>query len=230
MTNSIEYLLQPEPGSEQSLALLQLRISESGSMYIIHKAITKQLHEKRQGSANCKSRSEVRGGGRKPWKQKGTGRARAGSSRSPLWRGGGVIFGPKAKKYSQKVNKKERQLAVRNMLFNKKDVTFSVHSSLFDFREPKTKLLTERIAKLNIDKTEKILIIMAKKNKNACLASRSLSNIEIIAANQLNLLSIIKAKYILVEINAAKIITEVYNGSGKTKRVAEANQKANSNR
>lgn len=212
MTSSINYSIQNAQQSKDGLLSIKLRISESGGMYVVHKAVTKQLTEKRQGSANCKTRSEVRGGGKKPWKQKGTGRARAGSNRSPLWRGGGVIFGPKTKKYQQKINKKERQLAIRNMLYNKQDFTSSISSELLDIDKPKTKIFIDNIKKLHIEPTEKILIIVVKKTRNACLASRNLSNIEIIGANQLNLLSIIKAKWILIEKNSMDIIADIYNG------------------
>lgn len=212
MKDDIEYIIQAPQEIKKELCPMRLRVSKLNSMHVVHKAIIKQLNGRRQGSANCKTRSEVRGGGKKPWKQKGTGKARAGSNRSPLWRGGGVIFGPKAKNYSQKVNKKERQLAMRNMLFNKQDFTLAVEPTFLNLDKPKTRLLISNIAKLNIDKTEKILFIMAKKNRNVYLAARNLSNVEIITADQLNLLSIIKAKYILADASAIKIITETYNG------------------
>lgn len=212
MISRIKYSIQNAEKLKENLPSVNLKVSESGNMHIVHKAITKQLHKKRQGSASCKSRSEVSGGGKKPWKQKGTGKARAGSNRSPLWKGGGVIFGPKTKKYNQKVNKKECQLAIRNMLFNKQNSTFAIKNSLLNLDQPKTKLLLKSIKQLNIETGNRILIIMAKKEKNVLLAARNLKNIEIIAADQLNLLSIIKTKLILIEINAIKIVADTYNG------------------
>lgn len=211
MANNIEYQIESLKKSEEKHTI-QLSVSEKNQMYTIHKAAIKQLHEQRQGNANSKTRSEIRGGGRKPWKQKGTGRARAGSIRSPLWRGGGVVFGPKVKKYTQKINKKERQLAIRNMLYNKKDFTFAIDQSFLEFKEPKTKFFIQNIKKININYNKKILIIMSQKKINTYLTTKNLQNIEIIAANQLNLLSIIKAKYILIEIDAIKIIQTLYNG------------------
>lgn len=211
MTQSVDYSVQDAQKPTEDLSSISLRISKSGSMYVIHKVVTKQLTEKRQGSAHCKTRSEVRGGGKKPWKQKGTGRARAGSSRSPLWRGGGIIFGPRTKQYHQKVNKKERRLAIRNLLFNKKDFTRNIQSDLLQLKSPKTKVLIENIEKINIQATENILIVAAKKNQNTYLASRNLKNVEIIAANQINLLSIIKAKWVLIEADSMKIIADTYN-------------------
>ena len=97
---------------------ISFRVSDSSPKYLIHKAIVIQDRNRRQGTASCKTRSEVRGGGRKPWKQKGTGQARSGSSNSPLWNGGGVTFGPKPKSYSKKINIKERQLALSTAFYN----------------------------------------------------------------------------------------------------------------
>lgn len=204
MANHIKYQIK---SLQQESKLIQVRISESNAMYSIHRLAVQQLHEQRQGNANCKTRSEVRGGGKKPWKQKGTGKARAGSIRSPLWRGGGVIFGPKTKIYKQKINKKEKLLGINNLLYNKKDFTIAVDSSFLALNEPKTKVFLQKINILNISKTTKLLIIMAKKNLNTYLATRNLKNIEIISAKDLNLLSIIKAEHILIENNAIDIIT-----------------------
>ena len=212
MTNSVQYSIQKAKQADKELTSIELRISATRSMYVVHKAVTKQLKEKRQGGANCKTRGQVQGGGRKPWKQKGTGRARAGSIRSPLWKGGGVIFGPKTKVYYQKINKKEKRLAIRNILFNKKNFTFLTEDGLFNFNTPKTKLLIRKIEDLNIHQREKILIILPKKNRYTLLAARNLSNIEIIAANHINPLSVIKAKYILIDMKALGIITDTYNG------------------
>merc|ERR1712106_688015 len=100
---------------------LNLSILENSGNYVVHKDINRQQLQQKQGTVSTKTRSEVRGGGRKPWRQKGTGRARAGSNRSPLWKGGGVIFGPKPKKVNLKLNKKERRLALQTLLYNKKD-------------------------------------------------------------------------------------------------------------
>lgn len=204
MVSNIQYQIQ---SLQQEPKLIQMRVSESNVMHSIHRLAVQQLHEQRQGNANCKTRSEVRGGGKKPWKQKGTGRARAGSIRSPLWRGGGVIFGPQTKRHKQKINKKEKKLAINNLLHNKKDFTIAINSSFLKLDEPKTKVFLQRINSLNIDKATKLLVIMAKKNSNIYLATRNLKYIEIIAAKHLNLLSIIKAKYILIENDAIDIIT-----------------------
>ena len=212
MTNKIQYKIKSSKELPEKQTLIQLSISESNPMYIIHKSIVQQLHKQRQGNANCKTRSEVKGGGKKPWKQKGTGKARAGSIRSPLWRGGGIIFGPKTKQYKSKINKKEKQLAISNLLYNKKDFTTAIGQSFFKLDEPKTKLFLQKIHELKLDNQAKFLIVIEKKDKNLYLATKNLKNIEIITANQLNSLSIIKAKYILIEINTIKTIQERYHG------------------
>jgi len=195
---------------QQEPQIIKLRVNETNAMYSIHRVVVQQLHQQRQGNANCKTRSEVKGGGKKPWKQKGTGRARAGSIRSPLWRGGGVIFGPKTKKYKLKVNKKEKNLAISNMLYNKKDSIISLKSSFLHIDKPKTKYLLNKLKDLNIPLSAKILIIMVKKNLNTYLATRNLINVEIIQVEQINLLSIIKAEYIIVEHDAINIINNRY--------------------
>ena len=180
-------------------------------MYIIHRALIKNQHEHRQGNANCKSRSQIRGGGRKPWKQKGTGKARAGSIRSPLWKGGGVIFGPKTKNYKKKLNKKESQLAIRNLLYNKKSQTIIVDQLDLPYKQPKTKLFLEIIKKLEINLNRKILLIVTSKHPNLYLSIRNIKNIEIIEANQININSLIHSDYIIMESKALDIIQKTYN-------------------
>ena len=212
MATDIEYQIQSSKELSNKPILMQLRINELNQMYIVHKSIVQQLHEHRQGNANCKTRSDVKGSGKKPWKQKGTGRARAGSIRSPLWRGGGVIFGPKTKKYHKKINQKEKQLAIRTLLYNKHNFTFAIDQKFLQFDKPKTQTFLQRIQKLGLDLNQKLLIIMCKKYKNTYLSTRNLTNVEIIAANQLNPLSIIKAKYLLIEIDAIKILQDIYKG------------------
>ena len=118
----VDCVIKNWQGEEVGQATLNLRVAkEESAKHIVHRSLRLQMANNRQGTASTKTRSEVRGGGRKPWRQKGTGRARAGSIRSPLWRGGGVIFGPKPKVVTHKLNKKEFQLALRTLLFNKRE-------------------------------------------------------------------------------------------------------------
>ena len=110
----VECVIQDWQGQEVGQASVDLKVAKpENASHIVHRALVRQMHNARQGTVSSKTRSEVRGGGRKPWRQKGTGRARAGSSRSPLWKGGGVIFGPKPRDFSVKMNRKERRLALR---------------------------------------------------------------------------------------------------------------------
>nr|QCI04034.1 ribosomal protein L4 [Antithamnionella ternifolia] len=196
---------------------VELKINDNiqKNMYIIHRTIQTQLSLNRLGNANTKTRSEIRGGGRKPWKQKGTGRARAGSIRSPLWRGGGVIFGPKTKEYASKINKKEKQLAIRILLHNKYSYTTVAQNLFNEISTPSTKKIIKILDNLgfNIKNKQKILIIVNDKTQPIYLSIRNLPNIDIISANNLNSLSLIKADKILLTIDALQTIETIYNGN-----------------
>nr|YP_009396032.1 ribosomal protein L4 [Dasya naccarioides]ARW65218.1 ribosomal protein L4 [Dasya naccarioides] len=191
---------------------LSIHESNQQQMYIIHRALIHQLNQNRQGNANTKTRSEVRGGGKKPWKQKGTGKARAGSIRSPLWRGGGVIFGPKNKTYTTKINRKEKQLAIRTLIYNKSKNTIVVNDLFDNLDKPNTKLANKELNKYsdNINKI-KTLIIIAKNNRTIYLSTRNLINMELITYNKINILSLIKADRIIITTDALNKIYEQYD-------------------
>lgn len=193
-----------------STYFLQLKILEKSGNYLIHKAFLRHLNSKKQSTASTKTRSEVRGGGRKPWRQKGTGRARAGSNRSPLWRGGGVIFGPKPKKKILKLNQKERQLALQTLLFNKKKNSLIIEDLETKNFEPKTKSFLKICKNCGIDWDQKILVIVSKKTKSLKLSTQNLKNIELISASNLNTFSLLKAKKILLTPMAIHDIKEIY--------------------
>nr|YP_010726595.1 ribosomal protein L4 [Hypnea edeniana]WCH54769.1 ribosomal protein L4 [Hypnea edeniana]WDY85070.1 ribosomal protein L4 [Hypnea edeniana] len=192
---------------------LKLKVNEYTGMYIIHRALLQQLNNKRQGTANTKTRSEVRGGGRKPWKQKGTGRARAGSIRSPLWKGGGTIFGPKYKNYNVKINKKEKNLALSNILYNKVKDTLVITDFTYNLKYPSTKLILQEINNLglNSNNNNNILIIVNKKEKNLYLSIRNLQNIELISVHQLNIFSLLKAQKLIITSSALNHLNKTYN-------------------
>ena len=198
---------------------LYFKLNENNNirMYIIHRAIQQQLNNRRYGNAHTKTRSEIRGGGRKPWKQKGTGRARAGSTRSPLWRGGGVIFGPRKTIYNSKINKKEKKLAIKSLLYNKYKQTTVINNLFINIDKPNTKILFNTLKQLGfcLNKTEKLLIIVNEKNKNIYLSIRNLSNIELIEVKNLNSLSIIKADKIILTNEALNKINQLYNDQNK---------------
>ena len=193
-----------------SICELQLKISEEQGNYLLHKDLLRHLNSQKQGTTSTKTRGEVRGGGRKPWKQKGTGRARAGSNRSPLWRGGGVIFGPKPKKILLKSNKKERQLALQTLLYNKKKKILVFQNFETDMKEKKTKSFLKICDNCNINLDQKILIIVSKKTIPLKLATQNLKTVELISSLNLNTFSLLKANQIILSSSALNDIKEVY--------------------
>jgi large subunit ribosomal protein L4 len=174
--------------------------------YIVHRALKTAANNKTQYTSSTKTKDEVRGGGRKPWKQKGTGRARSGSTRSPIWRGGGVTFGPRPKLIYSKINKKEKNLALTTLIYNKQS-QFLVFDNL-ELKDCKTVSFLKMFNKFNLQ--EKILIILTKPNKNLQLSLRNLNNFQYILANQLNLTEIAKANKIILDETAFEIIKETY--------------------
>nr|NP_043616.1 ribosomal protein L4 [Trieres chinensis]P49546.1 RecName: Full=Large ribosomal subunit protein uL4c; AltName: Full=50S ribosomal protein L4, chloroplastic [Trieres chinensis]CAA91648.1 50S ribosomal protein L4 [Trieres chinensis] len=191
---------------------LELNVLEKSGNYLIHKDILRHQSSQRQGTISTKTRSEVRGGGRKPWRQKGTGRARAGSSRSPLWKGGGVIFGPKPRKIILKLNKKERKLALQTLLYNKRNNISIIDNLETNLDLPKTKTFYSLCKNCEINLDQKILIIVGEKTIPLKLATRNIKNVELILASNLNTFSLLKAKQILMTPLAVKDIKEIYCG------------------
>ena len=189
---------------------LELNVLENTGNYLIHKDITRHQILGKQGTVSTKTRAEVRGGGRKPWRQKGTGRARAGSNRSPLWKGGGVIFGTKPKQVNFKLNQKERKLALQTLLYSNRKNLSVVEDLETSFISNKSKDLIEILKNLNLSLNDKLLIIVSTKTKAIRLSSRNLKNVELISASHLNTLSLIKAKNILLTVPALNDIKEIY--------------------
>jgi large subunit ribosomal protein L4 len=189
---------------------LQLNVLEDSGNYLLHKDLVRHLNSQKQGTVSTKTRSEVRGGGRKPWRQKGTGRARAGSNRSPLWKGGGVIFGPKPKKVSLKLNKKERRLALQTLLYNKKNNILIIENLENQMTEAKTKTFLKVCEDCKVNLDQKVLVIVSKKTTPIKLATQNLKNVELIAASSLNTLSLLKAKQIILTPLAINDIKEIY--------------------
>ena len=191
---------------------LELNVLEKSGNYLIHKDLLRHTISQKQGTVSTKTRSEVRGGGRKPWQQKGTGRARAGSNRSPLWKGGGVIFGPKPKKTVQKLNKKERKLALQTLLYNKRNSISIIDNLENAIDTPKTKSFFNICTKCGVNLNQKVLVIVSKKTTPLKLSLRNIKNVELISASNLNTLSILKAKQILLTPLAVNEIKEIYCG------------------
>jgi large subunit ribosomal protein L4 len=200
-------------GEEVAEANIDLRVaSEENASHILHRAVTRQLNQARQGTASTKTRAEVRGGGRKPWRQKGTGRARAGSIRSPLWRGGGVIFGPKPRDYDVKMNRKERRLALRTALLGRSEDLIVVEEFADKLPRPKTKDLLSAIARWGVEADAKVLLIVAERDDNIYLSARNVESIKLIAANQLNVYDLLAADKIVTTAAALAKVQEVYGG------------------
>ena len=189
---------------------LKLSVLENSGNYLLHKDIIRHSRSQTQGTTSTKTRSEVRGGGRKPWRQKGTGRARAGSNRSPLWKGGGVIFGPKPRKVFLKLNKKERQLALQTLLYNKKNNIVLIENLENGINEPKTKNFLKICEDCKINLDQKILVIVSKKTIPLKLSTQNIKNVELISASNINTLSLLKAKQIIFTPSSINDIKEIY--------------------
>ena len=178
------------------------------NLHVMHLALRRQLNNARQGSACAKTRAEVSGGGKKPWKQKGTGRARAGSLRSPLFAGGGVIFGPKPRDYGFSMPQKARRLALKSALSARIENTVLV-KDFSEINEPKTKLMAETLKALKVE--GKILIIAdvkAAENAYLELSARNLPNVRIILPSNLNVKDLLEADNVIITEAAIKEITE----------------------
>nr|YP_009297515.1 ribosomal protein L4 [Erythrotrichia carnea]AOM66858.1 ribosomal protein L4 [Erythrotrichia carnea] len=212
-TETINYPVLNWQNEQTSQATITIDIASETAKYVVHRALVAQRFQKRRVIASTKIRSEVRGGGRKPWKQKGTGRARAGSNRSPLWRGGGVIFGPRNTiNYVKKINQKENQLAIKTILFNKKNVTKVVENFEDKFEQsPSTKNIIKALEQWDVSKNQKVLIICNNKTINLYLSIRNLKNVDLINCRSLNTIDLLNAKSIIITSDSLPIIEELYN-------------------
>lgn len=178
------------------------------NLHVMHLALRRQLNNARQGSASCKTRAEVSGGGKKPWKQKGTGRARAGSLRSPLFAGGGVIFGPKPRSYAFNMPQKARQLAIKSALSARSEQLVVV-KDFSTIAEPKTKLMVAALKSLNVSgKTLIVADVKADENKNLALASRNIPSVKVILPSNLNVKDLLEADFVVMTESAVNVITE----------------------
>lgn len=176
---------------------------------VMHDAIVLARASLRQGTASTKTRSEVSGGGRKPYKQKGTGNARQGSTRSPQWPGGGIVFGPKPRKYDKKQNRKERRLALKSALSSKlRDNELVVVENL-NLENNKTKTFNEMLK--NVKVNGKALVVFADDNENLFLASRNNNKVAVVAFDEINVLDLVAASYLLIDESSVKKIEEVLN-------------------
>ena len=175
--------------------------------HLMHLAVVSQLANKRQGTQSAKTRSEVSGGGKKPWRQKGTGHARQGSTRSPQWTGGGVVFAPKPRDYSVSMNKKEKAGAIKSALTSRvaEDKIFVMED--LSFESIKTKQVKALLDKLALDKA---LIVTADKDVNVLLSARNIPDVRTVASNAINVFDILKYSNLVITKDAVAKIEEVY--------------------
>jgi large subunit ribosomal protein L4 len=206
-----ECIVKDWQGAEKGKAELDLRVAkEETASAVVHRALVRQLANQRQGTACTKTRAEVSGGGRKPWKQKGTGRARAGSNRSPLWRGGGVIFGPKPRDYSIKMNRKERRLALRTAFQGRVADLIVVEDFGVNLDRPKTKDMLAAFSRWGVVAGAKVFVILADRDENAYLSLRNVAGVKVITSGNLNMFDLLNADQIVVTASAIDSIKEVY--------------------
>ena len=176
--------------------------------HLVHMAVLQQLADNRQGTQKAKTRSEVSGGGRKPWRQKGTGHARQGSIRAPQWKGGGVVFAPVPRDYSFKINKKEKRAALKSALTDKAQSGNLIVVDELKFEEPKTKKFAEVLT--NLKATRKALVVLADNDQNVVLSARNLAEANTTLTNTLNVYDIVNAKTLVLTKDAVAKIEEVY--------------------
>ena len=175
--------------------------------HLVKMAVTQQLANNRQGTQSAKTRSEVSGGGRKPWRQKGTGHARQGSTRAPQWVGGGVVFAPKPRDYSFKLNKKEKRIALKSALSSRVAENKIVVLDELKFEAPKTKNFAAVMSALNV---EKALVVLNDMDQNVILSARNIPTIKTAQTNNINVYDILKYDTLVVTTDAVKTIEEVY--------------------
>ncbi len=176
--------------------------------HVVHEAVTAQLAAKRAGTAKTKTRSEVAGGGRKPWRQKGTGRARHGSIRSPLWVGGGTTFGPQPRNYEKDIPKKEKKLAVKSALTDKVEEEDLIIVDEFSFEQPKTKQMITVLENLDLQ-DEKVLIILNEKDENVYKSARNIPGVRVTTADRITVYDIVNYDKLVMVESAISPIEEV---------------------
>ena len=175
---------------------------------IVHSVLVNYLANQRQGTQSTKTRAEVRGGGKKPWRQKGTGRARQGSIRAPQWIKGGIALGPKPRSYSYTVNKKERRLALKSILSSKVTENELTVVDKLEVKEIKTKTMVKALADLKVE--GKTLIVLPENNQNVFMSARNIDGVKTIALNNINVFDLLKYTNLILPLDTVKKIEEVY--------------------
>ena len=198
-------------GKEAGKASLDLKVAkESSAVDLMHRAVLRQQAHSRQGTASTLTRAEVRGGGRKPYKQKGTGRARQGSIRTPLRPGGGIVFGPKPRTYNLAMNRKERRLALRTALMARIDDVIVVKDFGAALEAPKTREVVDALGRLGVAADAKVLIVLTAPSEVVKRSVRNLEKVKLITADQLNVFDLLHANALVLGEEALATIQEVY--------------------
>ena len=208
MTNCTVLDWQGKEAGESSIDLKTAK--DSSAADLLHRAVLRQQAHSRQGTASTLTRSEVRGGGRKPYKQKGTGRARQGSIRTPLRPGGGITFGPKPRKYNLDMNRKERRLALRTALMSRISDVKIIKDFGSKLEVPKTSEIVSLLKRVGIDSDGKVLIILKNPSEIIKRSIRNLEKIKLISADQLNVFDLLNANSLVIGEDALSTIKEVY--------------------
>ncbi|MDO5556490.1 MAG: 50S ribosomal protein L4 [Clostridia bacterium] len=175
---------------------------------VVHRVLVNYMANQRQGTANTKTRAEVSGGGRKPWKQKGTGRARQGSIRAPQWFKGGIALGPKPKDYRYTINKKERRLAIKSVLSSKVLENNLIVLDNISFKEIKTKNVVKTLTNLKLE--GKILMVLPEKNENIQKSARNIKEVKTSLVNTINVYDLLKYNKLILTLDSVKCLEEVY--------------------
>lgn len=206
MANVTVYNMNGQQVGEVELneAIFSVEVKEN----LVHAAVVAHLANRRQGTQSAKTRAEVRGGGRKPWKQKGTGRARQGSIRSPQWTGGGVVFAPKPRDYSVKLNRKEKRIALKSVLTTRVNESKFIVLDELNLSEIKTKAMKNVLGALNLSKA--LVVTEGEASKNVMLSARNIQGIKTAAVNNINVYDILKYDTFVVTKEALAKIEEVY--------------------
>ena len=206
-----ECVVRDWEGKEAGKASLELKVSkETTAVDLMHRAVLRQQAHSRQGTASTLTRAEVRGGGRKPYKQKGTGRARQGTIRTPLRPGGGIIFGPKPRTYNLAMNRKERRLALRTALMARIEDVIVVKDFGNSLKVPKTRDISDALVRLGLAADAKVLIILSTPSEIIRRSVRNLEKVKLIAADQLNVFDLLHANSLVLSEEALGKIQEVY--------------------
>ena len=198
-------------GKETGKASIDLKVAkETTAVDLMHRAVLRQQAHSRQGTASTLTRAEVRGGGRKPYKQKGTGRARQGSIRTPLRPGGGIVFGPKPRTYNLAMNRKERRLALRTALMARLDDVIVVKDFGAALEAPKTREVVDALGRLGVAADAKVLIVLTAPSEVVRRSVRNLEKVKLITADQLNVFDLLHANSLVLGEEALATIQEVY--------------------